>query len=306
MRRRSSLVATLALTCAVTPVLAAPPKPTPVTAAELEPKVHTIRWHPEWGKVRWPELTLTGIAVGAAVAGQILKPIGSPWESSLLGDDDARPALRLGSPNERRVARDFSDVLLTSMVGFPVIIDALVVAGWSRQSTDVAAQMLMIDAEVFAVTMAIQGLTNVLTNRTRPYAVECGGELDPSSLDCEGLTRHRSFFSGHTSAAFAAASLVCSHGVNLDLYENPQLTGVVCATGYVLAATTGLLRVASDMHNLSDVVVGATVGTLVGLGLPWLFHYRFADIDDAKADGERGPTVQLAPMGLGLSAFGTW
>jgi len=302
-----TIVHAATLTCALAamPARAASPEPTIMAPGKLEPKVHTIRWNPAWGKVRWPELTLTAVAAGVAIAGQIITPIGKSWNSSLVGDDDVRPVLRLDSSAERRTARDYSDVLLTSLVAFPIIFDALVVGGWSRQSSEVAGQMVLMDAEVFAVVMALQGTANVLANRQRPYAVECGGELAADSVDCEGTTRQRSFFSGHTSAAFAAASLMCTHQANLDLYQNKQLGGVICASGYLLAATTGALRIASDVHNMSDVVVGATVGTLVGLGLPWLFHYRFGDIDDPVEESP-GPTVRLAPMGLGLGAYGSF
>ncbi len=291
-------------TPALEPVLS-PPPPVPALA---EPGVHPIRWNPAWGEVGTPELVLTGVAIGAAIAGQIIPPVGDGWSSSLGFDAEVRSFVRLNSENERRLARDYSDVLLTSLIGFPVIIDALVVAGWSRQSTDVSFQMLLMDAQVFAVTMAIQGITNTLVHRERPYADGCGGELPANTQDCEGSTRGRSFFSGHTAASFAAAALVCTHQYNLDLYQNPQMGAVICASGFVLAGTTGALRMAGDVHNFSDVLVGAAVGTLVGFGLPWLFHYRFGDIDDppgAAAD-TGGPTLQLAPMGLGLSAIGTF
>lgn len=288
------------------PVLTPPPL-TPALAPP--PDVHPIRWNPAWGDaINAPELVFTGVALGAAIAGQVIPPVGEGWTKSLTFDDDVRSFVRLDSENDRRAARDYSDVLLTSLVGFPVIIDALVVAGWARQSTDVSFQMLMMDAEVFAVTMAIQGLTNTLVHRQRPYVDGCGGELPSNTQDCEGDTRGRSFFSGHTAASFAAAALICSHQFNLDLYRNASLGGVVCASGFVLAGTTGALRMAGDVHNLSDVMVGAAVGTLVGFGLPWLLHYRFGDIDDPveAVTDTSGPTLQLAPMGLGLSASGTF
>lgn len=284
------------------------PGVTPPSPIAREPEVHPIRWNPAWGTVSGPELVFAGLAFGAAIAGQIIPPVGEGWSSSLGFDDDIRTFVRLNSESDRRTARDYSDVLLTSLVAFPVIIDALVVAGWSRQSSDVSFQMLLMDAEVFAVTMAIQGLTNTLVHRRRPYVVGCGGELPANTQDCEGDTRGRSFFSGHTAASFAAAALICTHQFNLDLYRNRQMGGVICASSFVLAGTTGALRMAGDVHNFSDVMVGAAVGTLVGFGLPWLLHYRFGDLDDPITTTESsGPTIQLAPMGLlGLSAVGTF
>jgi len=283
----------------------------PVTLAPslaVEPGVQPIHWNPAWGTaVRWPELVFTGVAIGAAIAGQAIPPIGTGWRGSIGFDEDVRSAVRLDSEPERRLARDYSDVLLTSLVGFPIIMDAMVVAGWARQSSDVAKEMLMMDAEVFAVTMAIQGLTNTLVHRERPYVVGCGTELPANTQDCDGSTRGRSFFSGHTAASFAAAALICTHQFNLDLYQNPEMGGVVCASSFLLAGTTGALRIAGDVHNLSDVLVGAAVGTLVGFGLPWFFHYRHGDIDDPpETSASTEPTLRLSPMGLGLSASGSF
>lgn len=57
--------------------------------------------------------------------------------------------------------------------------------------------------------------------------------------------------------------------------------------------------------SLEPGLVGAGVGTLVGLGLPWLLHYRFGEVETSESK-PAGPTFNLAPMGLGLGAFGTF
>lgn len=50
----------------------------------------------------------------------------------------------------------------------------------------------------------------------------------------------------------------------------------MCASAFVAAGAIATLRMAGDMHYLSDVVTGALVGTAVGLGIPLLHHYRRA------------------------------
>ncbi|MBQ4822623.1 phosphatase PAP2 family protein [Aquimarina sp. MMG016] len=63
-----------------------------------------------------------------------------------------------------------------------------------------------------------------------------------------------SFPSGHTTTAFATASV---------LYEEFIDTSPLLAySGYIFAATTGGLRMLNNKHYLSDVLVGAGIGIL--------------------------------------------
>lgn len=63
-----------------------------------------------------------------------------------------------------------------------------------------------------------------------------------------------SFPSGHTTEAFALASVISSH------YDE---TWVTCAS-YSVAGLVGIARTYHDAHFASDVVAGAMIGTLVG------------------------------------------
>jgi membrane-associated phospholipid phosphatase len=45
-----------------------------------------------------------------------------------------------------------------------------------------------------------------------------------------------------------------------------------------VATATALLRIVADKHYLSDVVVGAAVGTASGLLLPLVLHYRASPV----------------------------
>jgi membrane-associated phospholipid phosphatase len=62
-----------------------------------------------------------------------------------------------------------------------------------------------------------------------------------------------SFPSGHTSSAFALASVASAH--------YGKKVGI---PAYAVASAIGASRLGSDVHWLSDVVVGATLGSLVG------------------------------------------
>ena len=67
-----------------------------------------------------------------------------------------------------------------------------------------------------------------------------------------------SFFSGHTSAAFTGAGIIC--------HDEPKL----CPAALALAGTTGYMRIAANRHWASDVIVGAWFGYAGGQLIPTL------------------------------------
>jgi membrane-associated phospholipid phosphatase len=96
----------------------------------------------------------------------------------------------------------------------------------------------------------------------------------------------KSFPSGHTSNAFALASVVERHyGWKLGL------------PAYALAAVVGASRIEQDKHHLSDVFAGATLGYLVGTTI--------VRVNDRPLDAasSRRTTVGVAPV-LGRGARG--
>ena len=100
-----------------------------------------------------------------------------------------------------------------------------------------------------------------------------------------------------------SAAVTCSHHLNLPLYGE-DTAAVPCATGFLMAGMTGALRMVGDKHYLTDVLVGAVVGTAVGFGLPYLFHYRHGSSLDEIDEDEPGLSLSVVPTGLGASAVG--
>lgn len=66
----------------------------------------------------------------------------------------------------------------------------------------------------------------------------------------------RSFFSGHTSTAFASAGMICTMKIKH------------CPYAIALAGTVGYLRIAANWHWTSDVIIGAGVGYFNGRIIP--------------------------------------
>jgi membrane-associated phospholipid phosphatase len=166
--------------------------------------------------------------------------------------------------------------------------------------------MALIDLETLAVSGAIQGATNVLVSRERPFGPDCGkGELPEDAIDCRDAFHYRSFFSGHSAFSFTSAALICVHHFENELLGSPW-DGVSCAAGYAVAATTATFRVVADVHYPSDVLIGAAVGTLVGYGVPLLHYYQLGGSARSASHAYNPNRVflSLAPSPGGLGVVG--
>jgi membrane-associated phospholipid phosphatase len=259
-----------------------------------------LSWDESFNRMDAPEMIFTGVAAGVALTTNILHPLKTGWTGGVLFDDKLR-LLRAPTYDAQLEVRTGTDVGLAAMTTFPILVDAMIVAYWYRGSDDVAVQMALIDAEAFALTGAIEGTTNFLSGRARPYASQCGTGVPSNTTDCSSDTVNRSFFSGHTAVSFSAAGLICAHHEALRLFESPA-DHVTCAAGLVAAATIGTLRMVGDAHYFSDVFVGAVVGTAVGLGVPLLHHYKRAE----PGSDETGLTLKFVPGPTGAQLLGTF
>jgi len=88
----------------------------------------------------------------------------------------------------------------------------------------------------------------LVAGRSRPRANAGAYNFKPFS------DPNASFPSGHTTEAFALASVVANH------YDDIW----VSCTAYTIAGLVGLARTYHDAHFASDVLAGAMIGTLVG------------------------------------------
>ncbi len=277
----------------------------PPVATEL-PRRHEgkpLTWDPSFNRMDTPEIVLTLGAGGVALGAVLVRPLQNGWSGGILFDERVRSTLRAPTYQGRLNARDASDVGLGFLTMFPILVDSLSVAYWYRGSDDVAMQMALIDAEALAISAAVQGATTFLAGRERPYVAGCGTEPKSTAIDCNTNSEHRSFFSGHSALSFTSAGLICAHHLRLELFESAADV-VTCVSGFVAAGTVASLRMVGDMHYASDVIVGALVGTTIGLGIPLLHHYRRgADSTSGKANG---PTMSLAPGPTGVQLVGTF
>lgn len=259
-----------------------------------------LGWDPSWPRFRASEYVATGLFAATAFATLAISPVEGRWRGANGFDGAARDALRIRSDRQREMARDASDLLLTLMTN-QLAVDALLVAWWGHGRGSVAWEIAMIDVEALALNAAVNGLVAGLTSRERPYRAACVGPEEAQDRDCRGSKRYRSFFSGHSSTAFTAAGLMCSHHAHLPLYGGGAPDALACAASLGAAAAVATLRVISDQHFATDALTGAAVGTLTGLGLPWLLHYRggAGASTSARAPREGAVSIQFVPAPLG-------
>jgi membrane-associated phospholipid phosphatase len=92
-----------------------------------------------------------------------------------------------------------------------------------------------------------------------------------------------SFFSGHTTLAFGIAT---SAGM-INTLRGYRLAPLVWGVGMTMAVSVGYLRIAADKHYFSDVMTGAIVGSIIGVGVPLIFH-------SASSSGSSNPNPPSA------------
>ncbi|HKY39865.1 MAG TPA: phosphatase PAP2 family protein [Polyangiaceae bacterium] len=285
-------------------VVRPPPKPAPrpVNALPLVSKdaPPPLIW--KWRTFSLADYIITGVGAGITLTAAIVTPRSKHSLSGGVGfDDDVREALRAPKLADRYVFRDASDVGLSLAVTWPFVADALTTAWWFRGSRESAQEMALISLQTLAISGAIQGTTNVLVSRERPFGPDCGagGELPGDAIDCTGTFHYRSFFSGHSAFSFTGAALICVHHFENELL-GPPWDALSCVGGYAVAATTATFRVVADVHYASDVLIGASLGTLVGYTVPLLHYRNFGGSSRARPVTSFRLHVTPAPGGVGL------
>jgi membrane-associated phospholipid phosphatase len=103
-----------------------------------------------------------------------------------------------------------------------------------------------------------------------------------------------SFPSSHTSVAFVGAHILFKEYNQASLW-----TGV---SGYMVATTTGIMRIINNKHWASDVIAGAGIGILC-TEISYLLLPTFQKIVKSKPDKQIGltPLIDKRKYGVGLT-----
>ena len=162
---------------------------------------------------------------------------------------------------------------LSSVLGFFVEPGAMMGLTAIAAANEGAIQRLPVDALLITEATVIAGDINQIVKfafaRERPFvhflprAPDVVRALTDSPSD-----DNLSFFSGHTTLAFALAT---SAGT-INSLRSYRLAPLVWGVGMTMAATVAYLRIAADKHYFSDVMTGVVVGSAIGIGIPLIFH----------------------------------
>lgn len=216
------------------------------------------------------ELPLTAASLAAWASSELafkqhLAPTSCRWCETNDFDQGVRslfnPSLS-PSPNGVRAPALTSDVIAFGAVPLSLVLfEGL--ATWRRAArfSDGLVDLAIVLEATFSA-MAFDQLVKFTVARARPFTLgRTSTDADPGVADDD-----LSFFSGHTTFAFAAFSSLAT----LAALRHSKDTWWMALVGGVVASVTGVLRLAADKHWASDVLVGAAVGSLFGVVVPWL------------------------------------
>jgi membrane-associated phospholipid phosphatase len=115
-------------------------------------------------------------------------------------------------------------------------------------------------------------LSKGLVKRFRPYVYHPNVSLDKKlSSDAK-----MSFFSNHTTTAFASAVFIST--VYSDYYPRSEWKPYIWTGSLLTASFIGYLRYEAGMHFPTDILVGAMIGSAIGYVIPWIHRVNNDDI----------------------------
>jgi membrane-associated phospholipid phosphatase len=236
--------------------------------------------YPELRKGR--EILLASAGAGLMISG-LFVPV-STREVPFAGLDPSEVSWgpdRSVVGNRSLDSKRFSNWTLGGAMVFPVAL-ALASAQPGERWRDLGAHGVVY-AETLLFSQGSTLLAKTTGSRPRPYAYLAEDQRpDNPSYDVSTERTFRSMPSGHSSSAWTGATL----GITEHLLRRPDASWVErVAVGFVgagLAGATSTLRVTAGQHFRSDVLAGAGIGIVTGVGMP-LLHRGTRPLPSAKA-----------------------
>jgi membrane-associated phospholipid phosphatase len=137
--------------------------------------------------------------------------------------------------------------------------------------------------EAAAAALLVNQVVKLLVGRKRPHV------FFQNDLGYSASEDNLSFYGGHTSFAFSVTAAT----VTVAAMRGYAGVGIVAGVGFTLSAAVGYLRIAADQHFLTDILVGAAIGGLVGWAVPRIFH-------SPSPTPSTGAALRMPPVGLTL------
>lgn len=197
------------------------------------------------------------------------------WRGGVLLDESVRDDVRLETHDERERAARVSDIILTATILDAAAIRAVAIP-LARGDREYARRATIAYAVAIGVTLALGRVIKDSARRARPFERDCS--RSPTLAGCGSPDSLASFYSLHAATAFTSVGFSWALAKMRPPHDARERSGDVVARGrapsapllasLASAALTGLLRIASDRHYLSDVLIGAAMGLAVGVLVP--------------------------------------
>jgi membrane-associated phospholipid phosphatase len=177
---------------------------------------------------------------------------------------------------------------LGEVIGFAVgpalTVGADALAAWHDDAFRDAFVDGLLVAQAATVASDVNVAFRLSTGRQRPWAWEASQSPATSAVASSTRDANMSFFSGHATMMFAVATAAGTVATMRGYRWMP----LVWAVGLPLAFATSYLRIASDDHWMTDVLLGVAAGSAFGFAIPYFAHRR----------------VKIVPAGAGVAVVG--
>lgn len=258
LENAAALATVTTLAVAPAAIAAEPAERSPLSVYEISPVVDGV-------------ITVVSALGGAApyVWAEAIIDERCPCDRAEVNDLD-RPTIG----NDNQTIMTAATISVSLALAAPIVADYFLVKDrW------VWLEDFVVMAQAVAINTALTTAVKFGVQRPQPNVYDPGGPVVVQNSE-----NYLSFYSGHTSVAFAGLSTAAfTAGQRYGRWVLPYLVTAVAGAG------VGLQTIFAGRHFPSDVIVGALAGTLVGTVVPWL-HLR----SDRR--------LSLAPWGASGSA----
>ncbi len=197
------------------------------------------------------------------------------------------------NPNEvngfdRLIMRPYSrslDYLGTAFEALSLLTPAVMLAAPTEDYWKIGVEY----AGSIALAYGAKEIAKRCIDRPRPYMYS--RQVAQDGIDSGDW--NDSFFSGHATLSFAAASFTAC--MFCRYFPESKWKVPVIAGSYALAATTAALRLASGNHFMTDVLCGAAVGSAIGCLVPLIGSLWWKPSSSGKC------RITSSPLGLSMS-----
>jgi membrane-associated phospholipid phosphatase len=232
------------------------------------------------------------LAGGVLVGARLIHPL----------DERYRLRLQDSSTQANRRLQTISKLVRTTAAPGAYIIGGTLYAVGRVGGNEKLADLGLHGTEALALGELVATGMKIMVGRARPYVGK--GPDDYGFM--RGLDKgdYKSFPSGHTVSAFAAAAAVTSEVSRMAPGRARWAVGSVLFTG---AGLVGASRMYNNQHWASDVIVGAGIGTFAGLKIVRFHHShpgnridRWLLAGSLVPNGNGGQSLRFSVMPGGL------